>query len=101
MAEAKTPKTSIQPEESLSKAIPLSSDEPSKVAHVGNNLDPKQELTLIKFLQKNRDIFAWKPTDIPGVPKELIEHVLHLDLTAKPVKQCLHHFTQDKKDVIK
>jgi hypothetical protein len=34
-------KTSIQSEDSLSKTIPLSMEEPSKVAHVGNNLDPK------------------------------------------------------------
>jgi hypothetical protein len=55
---------------------------------------------LIKFLQKNRDIFAWKLTDMAGVPRELIEHELHLDPKAKPVKQQLRCFTQDKKDVI-
>jgi hypothetical protein len=38
---------------------------------------------------------------MPGVPRELIEHELHLDPKAKLVKQQLHHFTQDKKDVIK
>jgi hypothetical protein len=36
-----------------------------------------------------------------GVPRELIEHELHLDPKAKPVKQQLCRFTQDKKDVIK
>jgi hypothetical protein len=36
-----------------------------------------------------------------GVPRELIEHELHLDPKAKPVKQRLHYFAQDKKDVIK
>jgi hypothetical protein len=41
MPEAKSSKTSIQPEESLSKMIPLSLDEPSMVTHVGNSLDPK------------------------------------------------------------
>jgi hypothetical protein len=41
MPEAKTSKTSIQPEDTLSKTILLSTEEPSKVAHVGNNLDPK------------------------------------------------------------
>jgi hypothetical protein len=41
MPEAKTSKASIQPEDSLSKTIMLSTEEPSKVAHVGNNLDPK------------------------------------------------------------
>jgi hypothetical protein len=38
---------------------------------------------------------------MPGVPRELIEHELHLDPKAKPVKQRLHRFTQDKKVVIK
>jgi hypothetical protein len=31
-------KMSIWPEDSLSKTVPLSPDEPSKVAHVGNSL---------------------------------------------------------------
>jgi hypothetical protein len=87
MPEAKTYKTSIQPEDTLSKMILLSMEEPSKVAHVGNNLDPKYELALIKFLHDNRDIFAWKPADMPRVPRELIDHKLHLDPKAKPVKQ--------------
>jgi hypothetical protein len=41
MPEAKNSKTSIQLEDTLSKMIPLSTEEPSKVAHMGNNLDPK------------------------------------------------------------
>jgi hypothetical protein len=41
MPEAKTSKTSIQSEDTLSKMILLLTEEPSKVAHVGNNLDPK------------------------------------------------------------
>jgi hypothetical protein len=36
-----------------------------------------------------------------GVPRELIEHKLHLDPLAKSVKQRLRRFAQDKKDVIK
>jgi hypothetical protein len=36
-----------------------------------------------------------------GVPRELIEHELHINLKAKPVKQRLHYFAEDKKDVIK
>jgi hypothetical protein len=38
---------------------------------------------------------------MPRVPRELIEYELHLDPKAKPMKQRLHHFAQDKKDVIK
>jgi hypothetical protein len=38
---------------------------------------------------------------MPGVPRGLIEHKLHLDPLAKPVKQWIRRFAQDKKDVIK
>jgi hypothetical protein len=56
---------------------------------------------LVKFLYEIRNIFAWKPVDMPGVPRKLIEHELHLDPKAKPVKQRLRRFTQEKKNVIK
>jgi hypothetical protein len=36
-----------------------------------------------------------------GVPRKLIEQELHLDPKAKPFKQRLRRFAQDKKDVIK
>ena len=35
-----------------------------------------------------------------GVPREFIEHALHVDPNAKPIKQKLCRFSQDKKDVI-
>jgi hypothetical protein len=38
---------------------------------------------------------------MPRVPRKLIEHELHLDPKAKPIKQRLSCFAQDKKDVIK
>jgi hypothetical protein len=41
MSEAKTSKTSILLEDTLSKTIPLSTEEPSKVAHICNSLDSK------------------------------------------------------------
>jgi hypothetical protein len=53
------------------------------------------------LIQENRDIFTWKPANMPRAPRELIEHELHLGLKAKPVKQGLCYFTEVKKDVIK
>jgi hypothetical protein len=38
---------------------------------------------------------------MPWVPRVLTKHELHLDLKAKPIKQRLRSFVQDKKDVIK
>jgi hypothetical protein len=50
MPDGKTYKLLIQLEDSLSKTVPFSTEEPSKGAGVGNNLDPKYEITLVKFL---------------------------------------------------
>ncbi|XP_066341613.1 uncharacterized protein [Miscanthus floridulus] len=38
---------------------------------------------------------------MPGVPRELIEHSLNVSPTAKPIKQKLRQFTQDKKEAIR
>jgi hypothetical protein len=38
---------------------------------------------------------------MPGVPRELAEHSLDVSKTAKPVKQKLHRFAKDRKEVIR
>jgi hypothetical protein len=37
---------------------------------------------------------------MPGVPRELIEHVLNVDPKAKPVKQPLRRFDETKRKAI-
>lgn len=50
---------------------------------------PRQQIGkhAISFLQANVDVFAWQPSDIPGVPKEVTEHHLVVCPRARPVKQ--------------
>jgi hypothetical protein len=36
---------------------------------IGAGLDDKLELELINFFRANRDIFAWKPANMPGCPR--------------------------------
>jgi hypothetical protein len=50
---------------------------------------------LINFLQANRDIFAWKPAEMPGVPRELIEHSLNVDPKGTLKRQYLRRFADD------
>src|SRR4051795_7088382 len=52
---------------------------------------------LIEFLRENGDIFAWKPSDMPGVPRELAEHKLHVDPKARPVKQTLRPMNEERR----
>ena len=46
-------------------------------------------------------VFAWKPTDMPSVPRNLIEHSLNVDDKAKLIKQKLRRFARDKKEAIR
>ena len=56
---------------------------------------------LVSFLREHVDVFMWKPVDMPGMPRELIEHSLNVLATATPIKQKLRRFTQDKKEAIR
>jgi hypothetical protein len=55
---------------------------------------------LVRFLQDNRDVFAWQPADMPGVPRELAEHKLKVYPQARPIRQKLRRFTPDKREAI-
>jgi hypothetical protein len=46
-------------------------------------------------------MFAWKPADMPGVPRNLIKHSLNVDPKATPKRQHLHRFADDRRDAIK
>ena len=51
---------------------------------------------LIDFLCANKDTFAWKPSDMPGIPKEVAEHELRILPGSKPVQQQLRRFDDER-----
>ena len=55
----------------------------------------------MRFLRDNVSVYAWKPADMPGVPRNLIEHSLNVSKTARPIKQKLRRFARDKKEAIR
>ncbi|KAI4971341.1 hypothetical protein ZWY2020_002255 [Hordeum vulgare] len=61
------------------KTVDFVPGDSSKQFTIGTGLDPKLESALIEFIRENRDIFAWKPPDMPGVPRQFAEHHLNLD----------------------
>jgi hypothetical protein len=48
------------------------------------DLTSEEETELLSFLDKNSDVFAWKTFDLMGVRKNIIEHKLHINPSAKP-----------------
>ena len=59
---------SFEPIEGAKEVFIDPSSSKGKVVRIGTTLSSKQESALIDFLRVNRDIFAYKPSDIPGIP---------------------------------
>ena len=55
---------------------------------------------LIDFLHANANVFAWSPSDMPGIPREVTEHALDIRARSRPVKQCLRRFNEEKRRAI-
>jgi hypothetical protein len=55
---------------------------------------------LITFLRENLDVFAWQISDMPGIPREVIEHKLGIDPTFKPIKQKERRYTPERHEAI-
>ena len=68
--------------------------------HIGTTLSSKYENALVDFLHANKDIFAWKPSDMLGILREVAEHALKIRLGSMPVKQRLRCFDKEKRRAI-
>jgi hypothetical protein len=55
---------------------------------------------LVDFLRANADVFAWSPSDMPGVPRDVAEHSLDIQAGARPVKQPLRRFDEERRGAI-
>ena len=102
-AEAPEPKRhagSFEPAEGAKK-VPLDPDNSDgKALTISADLDPKKEAVLIDFLHANVDMFAWSPSDMPGIPREVAEHSLEIRAGSKLVKQRLRRFDEEKHKII-
>ena len=78
------------------KAVQDNHEGTSKTIRIGCGLSDQQERNLINFLLQNLDIFAWKPSDMPGIPRQVTEHSLNILPGSKSVKQRLHRFDDEK-----
>ena len=59
-----------------------------------------QEKALVEFLHTNKDIFAWQPDQLVGVPREVIQHHLRVCPNVHPVKQKVRRQSTEKQSFI-
>jgi hypothetical protein len=57
-------------------------------------------VVLIDFLHANTDIFAWSPSDMPSIPREVVEHSLDILPHSRAVKQRLWCFDEERRRAI-
>jgi DNA-binding transcriptional ArsR family regulator len=55
---------------------------------------------LVNFLRAKADIFAWSPSDMPGIPREVAEHSLDILPHARAVQQRLRRFDEERRRAI-
>nr|KYP63265.1 Retrovirus-related Pol polyprotein from transposon 297 family [Cajanus cajan] len=58
-----------------------------QVTYLGAGLTESDRHTLSKVIQKNKDLFAWIPSDMPGIDPKVMCHKLFVFREAKPIAQ--------------
>jgi hypothetical protein len=53
-------------------------------------------VVLVDFLRANADIFAWSPSDMPGIPRKVAEHSLDTLPHSHAVQQWLRRFDEEQ-----
>lgn len=71
-----------------------------QVTKLGTSLAKEGEQELIDQLIKNVDLFAWAPSDMPGIDTKVVNHRLAIHLFTKLVAQMKWKFNEEKKYAI-
>jgi hypothetical protein len=58
-------------------------------------------VVLVDFLRANADIFAWSPSDMPGIPREFVEHSLDILPHSRTVQQLVRCFDEERRRAIR
>ncbi|GJX93755.1 hypothetical protein Tco_0348341 [Tanacetum coccineum] len=83
--EAEQPMVDQVTEEKIQVAI--HPEYPEQTIAIGSTLTEEGRKKLCDLLKQNLDIFAWKPTDMTGVPRHIAKHRLSIREGCFPVRQ--------------
>lgn len=73
---------------------------PDQLVTIGRNFSKEGRRQLITLLKNSQDVFAWKPSDMKGVPRWIAEHKLNVNVQDKPVAQKKRFFSEEKNQAI-
>ncbi|GJQ92358.1 hypothetical protein Tco_0003497 [Tanacetum coccineum] len=73
---------------------------PYNLVRIGASLLTRIKQELWRILCKNKDIFAWSPFNMTGIPKELAEHKLNIHPRTFLICQKKHILAKDQNEAI-
>lgn len=85
--------TEVDPREDKGRPSPVEDlkevelDGPEKLVRIGAKLTVEVERELINLLRRYKELFAWSPSDMPGISTEVISHELKIDPSIRPIAQ--------------
>ena len=75
-------------------------DQPEHLVYIGSKLTEGIRSPLIRFLEQNMEVFAWKQEHRGGVDLTVITHRLNVNPSFKPVKQKRRSFASKRQKAI-
>ncbi|GKB13474.1 reverse transcriptase domain-containing protein, partial [Tanacetum coccineum] len=80
--------------------VAINPEYPEQTVMIGSTLTEEGRNKLCELLQRNLDIFAWKPADMTGVPRHIAEHRLNVREGCSPVRQKKRGQAADRNQAI-
>ncbi|XP_045797595.1 uncharacterized protein LOC123891742 [Trifolium pratense] len=75
-------------------------DHPHQTTSLGTALPNEERRRIVKILKDNADLFAWKPSDMPGIDEGVITHKLSISPNTKPVSQRKRKVGEERRAAI-
>ncbi|GJV38543.1 reverse transcriptase domain-containing protein [Tanacetum coccineum] len=80
--------------------VAINPEYPEQTVMIGSTLTEESRNKLCGLLQRNLDIFAWRPADMTGVPRHIAEHRLNVREGCSPVRQKKRGQAADRNQAI-
>ncbi|GJZ02218.1 reverse transcriptase domain-containing protein [Tanacetum coccineum] len=80
--------------------IAIHPEYPEQTVAIRSTLTEKGHKELCFLLKQNLDVFAWKPADMTGIPRNIAEHRLNIQEGYSPVRQKKRGQAQKRNKII-
>ncbi|XP_057751854.1 uncharacterized protein LOC130969950 [Arachis stenosperma] len=75
-------------------------DTEDKFTFVNRNLPQELKEPLVEMIRANGDLFAWTPTDMPGIDPKVMSHHLAVKAEARPVAQRRRKMSRERAEEV-